>query len=95
MQSHVPTTFSVYLFLEFTIKTQPYLRRTCRLAINMSPLWGLGVGIMMLVLYVVDLRINGTRQTGAVSNRTYRVELNAVQVETAPTGSRGNIELPV
>ena len=27
---------------------------------------------------MVDLRINETRQTGAVENRTYRVGLNAV-----------------
>ena len=33
----------------------------------------------------VDLRINETRQTGAVFNRTYRVGLNAVRLETAPT----------
>ena len=41
---------------------------------------------------IVDLRINGTRQTGAVTNHTYRVGLDAVQLETlvsertAPTG---------
>ena len=31
---------------------------------------------------MVDLRINETRQTGAVTNRTYRVELNAVRNRT-------------
>ncbi len=37
---------------------------------------------------MVDLRINETRQTGAVRNRTYRVGLNVVrlELETAPTG---------
>ena len=35
---------------------------------------------------MVDLRINETLQTGAVGNRTYRVGLNAVRSETAPTG---------
>ena len=35
---------------------------------------------------MVDLTINETRQTGAVGNRTYRVGLNAVRLETAPTG---------
>jgi len=34
----------------------------------------------------VDLRINGTLQTGAVANRTYRVGFNAVRFATAPTG---------
>ena len=34
---------------------------------------------------IVDLRINETRQTGAVENRTYRVEANAVRLETEPT----------
>ena len=36
--------------------------------------------------FIVDLRINETLQTGAVGNRTYRVGLNAVRLETAPTG---------
>ena len=31
------------------------------------------------------LRINETRQTGAVANRTYRVGLNAVRLEIAST----------
>ena len=35
---------------------------------------------------MVDLRINETLQNGAVGNRTYRVGLNAVRLETAPTG---------
>ena len=35
---------------------------------------------------MVDLRINETHRTGAVENRTYRVGLNAVRSETAPTG---------
>ena len=49
---------------------------------------------------MVDFRITETLQTGAVGNRTYRVELNAVRLgnrtyrvelnavrlETAPTG---------
>ena len=35
---------------------------------------------------MVDLRINETLQTGAVRNRTYRVGLNAVRSEAAPTG---------
>ena len=34
----------------------------------------------------MDLRINETLQTGAVENRTYRVGLDAVRVETTPTG---------
>ena len=34
----------------------------------------------------MDLRINETRQTGAVGNRTYRVGLNAMRLETEPTG---------
>ena len=37
---------------------------------------------------MVDLRINETFQTGAVGNRTYRVGLNAVRLETAPTGGK-------
>jgi len=57
-----------------------------RPAINMSPLWGLEVGITMLVLYVVDLRSNETLQIGAVCNRTYRVRVNAMRFATAPTG---------
>ena len=35
---------------------------------------------------MVDFRINETRQTGAVKNRTYRVGLNSVRLQTAPTG---------
>ena len=35
---------------------------------------------------IVDLRINETLQTGAVGNRTYRVGLHSVRLETAPTG---------
>ena len=35
---------------------------------------------------IADLRINETLQTGAVENRTYRVQVNAVRLETAPTG---------
>ena len=38
--------------------------------------------------FMVDFRINETRQTGAVGNRTYRVELNAVRSETVPTGEQ-------
>ena len=34
---------------------------------------------------MVDFRINDILQTGAVANRTYRVGLNAVWLETAPT----------
>ena len=34
---------------------------------------------------IVDLRINEALQIGAVKNRTYRVGLNSVRVETAPT----------
>ena len=33
-----------------------------------------------LGLFMVDLRINETRQTGAVGHRTYRVGLNAVRL---------------
>ena len=33
----------------------------------------------------MNLRINETLQTGAVANRTYRVGVNAVRLETAPT----------
>ena len=40
----------------------------------------------MLGLSLVDFRINEALQTGAVGNRTYRVGLNAVRLETAPTG---------
>ena len=36
---------------------------------------------------MVDLRINETLQIGAVRNRTYRLGLNAVRLETAPTGA--------
>ena len=35
---------------------------------------------------MVDLRINETRQIGAVENRPYRVGMNAVGLKTAPTG---------
>jgi hypothetical protein len=31
---------------------------------------------------MVDLTINETRQTGAVGNRTYRVGVNAVRLQT-------------
>ena len=44
----------------------------------------------MLGLSLVDFRINEALQTGAVGNRTYRVGLNAVRLETAPTGGRWN-----
>ena len=36
---------------------------------------------------MVDLRINWTFQTGAVRNRTHRLGLNAVRLETAPAGA--------
>ena len=39
-----------------------------------------------MVYFMVDLRINETLQTGAVFNRTYRVGLEAVRLEAAPTG---------
>ena len=35
---------------------------------------------------MVDLRINEILQTGAVKNRTYRVGVSAVRLETVPTG---------
>ena len=35
---------------------------------------------------MMDLRINETPQIGAVGNSAYRVGLNAVRLETAPTG---------
>ena len=35
---------------------------------------------------MVDLRINETRQTGAVFNRTYRIGLNAVRLESRYIG---------
>ena len=35
---------------------------------------------------MVDFRITWTLPIGAVGNRTYRIELNAVWLETAPTG---------
>ena len=41
--------------------------------------------------FIVDLRINGTLQTGAVKNRIYKLinpggASNSVRLETAPTG---------
>ena len=39
---------------------------------------------------IVDLGINEICQTGAVRNRTYRVGVNAVRLETEPTGSEIN-----
>ena len=36
--------------------------------------------------FIVDISINGTRQAGAVGNRTYRIGLHSVRLETAPTG---------
>ena len=38
-----------------------------------------------MLVTLVDLRINEILSTGAVGNRTYRVGLNAVRLETAPT----------
>ena len=35
---------------------------------------------------IVDLRINETLQIGAVGNSAYRVGLNAVRLQIAPTG---------
>ena len=37
---------------------------------------------------MVDFRINWTLQIGAVTNRTYRFGVNAVRLETAPTGEQ-------
>ena len=44
------------------------------------------VGVIGKCLFIVDVRINETFQTGAVRNRTYRIGVNAVRLETAPTG---------
>ena len=35
---------------------------------------------------MMGLRIKETLQTGAVANRTYRVGVNTVRLQTAPTG---------
>ena len=40
---------------------------------------------------IVEFRINETRQTGAVGNRTYRVDLHSVRLETEPTGGQKRI----
>ena len=39
-------------------------------------------------VFIVDFRINETLQIGAVGNSAYRVGLNAVRLQTAPTGWR-------